>query len=360
MRAIKFLGLICYFSLFIFFGCTTLNISATNNNNNAFKFESVIKKTRKSVVLLSTNPNIDPTTDPKQNALCSGVVVNGGVLTNFHCVYKQNHIKLYYYDKNDWKQYDVDVIGEDPLADLALLKVIGKEESIPYLKFADNVEEIEEGTEVFALGHPMGMVWTVTKGIISSNERYARHPYIKALQTDASINKGNSGGPLLNMKGEIIGINALIISRISENAGIALAIRGDVVKSSYESMLDDGKVDRPAVGVMIKNLASVKNRKKFLEEFPKQDPNYIPNTYGLLIHKDENIPKGLKAFDTIIGVNDVLINDGLQFSDELRKYKIGDIITLTIIRKQVFLRVDVPLKVFPVPVETMYGKRPNG
>jgi len=71
---------------------------------------------------------------------------------------------------------------------LALIKVIGKEEPIPYLEFAEDVGKIKSGTDVFALGHPMGMVWTVTKGIISSTERYSRHPFIKAIQTDASIN----------------------------------------------------------------------------------------------------------------------------------------------------------------------------
>ena len=360
MKNIKFFGLICFLSIFIF-SCATFNISATDNNvlvdaREALKFESVIKKAKESVVILAANPNEDPTTSP--SAMCSGVVVDdiGHVITNFHCVYKQKYIRLFYFDKNDWQKYEVNVIGLDPLADLALLEVIGKEEPIPHLKFADDAGEIEEGSEVFALGHPMGMVWTTTKGIVSSTARYARHPYIKAIQTDAAINKGNSGGPLLNMKGEIVGINALIISRISENAGVGLAIRGDVVKKSFESMLDTGKVERPAVGVMITGLTTIDNRDKLKKEFPDVDLKFIPNTFGLLIRPDKNIPEGLKEFDTIIGVNDIMTNDGLQFSDELGKYKVGDTITLTIIRKRRYMKVDVPLKVFPVPVEQLYGK----
>jgi len=361
---IKFFGLMCFFSILLIFGSgNEFNISAADNKERllddareALKFEAVIKKAKESVVLLSVNPNVDPLTNPLQGAMCAGVVVDaiGHVITNFHCVHKQNYIKLYYFNKDDWQEYDVNVIGLDPLADLALLQVLGKEGPVPFLKFAKGAGKIAEGTEVFALGHPMGMIWTVTKGIISSTARYARHPYIKAVQTDAAINKGNSGGPLMNMKGEIVGINALIVSKISENAGVAVAIRGDIVKKSFESMLDNGKVDRPAVGVMIVALAREPTRKKILKEFPKQNPGHIPNTFGLLIRPDVNIPDGLKAFDTIIMVNDVVINNGLQFSDELSKHKIGDSVTLTIIRKRVFRRVDITLKVFPVPIDALY------
>jgi len=227
---------------------------------------------------------------------------------------------------------------------------------MPYLEFAEDAGKIKEGTDVFALGHPMGMAWTVTKGIVSSTERYARHPFIKSIQTDSAINKGNSGGPLLNMKGEIVGINALIISKISENAGVGLAIRGDIVKKSLESMLASGRVDRPAVGIMIMPLAQVKQREKIIKEFPKLKEKFIPNTFGIFVRPDENLPKGLKGFDTIIGINGEMTNDGLQFSDEISKYKIGETITLTIIRKRRYLKVDIPLKVFPVNADKMYSK----
>ena len=367
MNKLKSFGLVCFSLLLILSSCSSAlfeNISTPDNNvlvdaKDAFKFESVLKRVKESVVILSMNPNVNPDTDPSQSALCSGVVVDdiGHILTNFHCVYNQNYIRLFYYDKEDWEQYEVNVIGLDPLADLALIKVIGKEKSMPYIKLADNTENITEGTEVFALGHPMGMAWTLSKGIISSNERYARHPFIKVLQTDAAINVGNSGGPLLNMRGEIIGINALIISKIKENAGIGLAIRGDIVKKSLESMIEIGKVERPAVGIMIMGLRNKKSREKVMKEFPDVNPDHIPNSLGLWIKPTDDIPEGLKAHDTIIGVNDVMVNDGLQFSDELIKYHVGDTVTLTLIRKRTYIKVDVPLKVFPVPTEAMYANR---
>jgi len=359
MKSIKYYSLICFFIL----SCVPFNISATEDNvlveaRDELKFESVIERVKKSVVILSMNPNVDPETAPKQTGLCSGVVIDevGHILTNFHCVYKQNYIRLYYYDEDDWQNYEVNVIGLDPLADLALIKVIGKEEPMPHLEFAEDAGKIKSGTDVFALGHPMGMAWTVTKGIISSTERYARHPFVKAIQTDSAINKGNSGGPLMNMKGEIVGINALIISKISENAGVGLAIRGDIVKNSFESMLVTGRVDRPAIGIMIMPLAQAKQKDKIIKEFPKLKPKFIPNTFGVFVRPDENLPKGLKKFDTIIGINGEMTNDGLQFSDEINKYNIGDTVTLTLVRKQRFLKVDVILKVFPVNADKMYSK----
>ena len=122
MKNIKYYGLICFF---IIFSCVPFNISAIENKEE-FKFESVIERAKESVVILSMNPNVVPETDPSKTGLCSGVVIDkvGHVLTNFHCVYNQNYIRLYYYDENDWENYEVNVIGLDPLADLALIQVL--------------------------------------------------------------------------------------------------------------------------------------------------------------------------------------------------------------------------------------------
>jgi serine protease Do len=365
MKIIKSLCLVFTIILLFVIGCSnTSYVSAPENNVyvqslDASHFESVIKAAKDSVVLLSLHPNANPESDPKLGGLCTGVVIDdiGHVITNFHCVYKQNYIRLFYYDKNDWRERKVTVIGTDPLADLALIKVIGEDKQLPHLMFADNVKEISIGTEVFAIGHPMGMVWTVTKGIVSSNERFARHPFIKAIQTDAAINKGNSGGPLLNMKGEIIGINSLMISKSGTSAGVGLAVRGDVVKKSFESMMNNGRVDRPAIGVMIAPLSNERSRKKILKEFPDINSDYIPNTFGLLVRPTDDIPEGLEAYDLIVAVNDQITNNGLDFSDELIKHNIGDNVTLTIIRKRWYIKVDIPLKVLPIPVEKMYARK---
>ena len=347
MEKLKLFVLLC-FSILVFFVNPTQAID-----------KEVIENVKRSVVLLSVNKLKEPpVTTP--NSLCSGMSINekGYILTNFHCVYKQETINLYFWDENDWTEYQVEVIGEDPLADLALLKVIGLERKVPYLKFSKS-EDIYTGLEIFAFGHPLGMAWSLSKGIVSNNERYARHPYIKSIQVDAAINKGNSGGPIINEKGEIVAVAALMVSRTNTNAGVGLGIRADVAKKSLAEMLLSGKTDRPALGVKVIALTGKKSQQK---EILKRHPSInttIPNSYGLLISDDNEptnpIPEGLKPWDTIIGINDVLINTDVEFADQLIRYKIGEKITVNIIRNKRYMTVgDITLKTFTVPTDKLY------
>ena len=347
MEKLKLFVLLC-FSILVFFVNPAQAID-----------KEVIENVKRSVVLLSVNKLKEPpVTTP--NSLCSGMSINekGYILTNFHCVYKQETINLYFWDENDWTEYQVEVIGEDPLADLALLKVIGLERKVPYLKFSKS-EDIYTGLEIFAFGHPLGMAWSLSKGIVSNNERYARHPYIKSIQVDAAINKGNSGGPIINEKGEIVAVAALMVSRTNTNAGVGLGIRADVAKKSLAEMLLSGKTDRPALGVKVIALTGKKSQQK---EILKRHPSInttIPNSYGLLISDDNEptnpIPKGLKPWDTIIGINDVLINTDVEFADQLIRYKIGEKITVNIIRNKRYMTVgDITLKTFTVPTDKLY------
>ena len=352
MEKLRRVLLLC-FSILIFCGVSVQAIT-----------KEVIEEVRRSVVLLSLNTLKNPPVNAR-NALCSGTVINeqGHILTNFHCVYEQKTMNMYYWDEDDWREYKVKIIGKDPLADLVVLEVIGLKRKVPYLKFAKD-ENIHLGVEVFAFGHPMGMAWSLSKGIISSTERYARHPYIKSIQIDAAINKGNSGGPVLNEKGEIVGIASLLVSRTNQNAGVGIAIRADIAKKSLAEMLATGKVDRPALGVMIIPLYGKANqRDKIFKDNPSINTS-IPNTFGLMIsdkNKPDNpLPKGLQAWDTIIGINNVAINNDVEFADELGKYKIGDTVSINILRDKRFIQVDnITLKVFPVPTKLFYGDRPQ-
>ena len=352
MEKLRRVLLLC-FSILIFCGVSVQAIT-----------KQVIEEVRKSVVLLSLNKLENPSVDTR-NALCSGTVINeqGHILTNFHCVYEQKTMNMYYWDEDDWREYKVKIIGKDPLADLVVLEVIGLKRKVPYLKFAKD-EDIHLGVEVFAFGHPMGMAWSLSKGIISSTERYARHPYIKSIQIDAAINKGNSGGPVINEEGKIVGIASLLVSRTNQNAGVGIAIRADIAKKSLVEMLATGKVERPALGVMIIPLFGKANqRDKIFKDNPSINTS-IPNTFGLMIsdkNKPDNpLPKGLQAWDTIIGINNVAINNDVEFADELGKYKIGDTVSINILRDKRFIQVDnITLKVFPVPTKLFYGDRPQ-
>ena len=347
--------MIC-FSIFIF-SCATNSVNISDNTKKNNDFPTVIDRVKESIVLISASQNEDPNINPNQNSMCSGAVIDlQYIITNYHCIYNQKFIKIFFWNKEDWRSYDVEVIGIDPLADLALLRAIDKDEPVPELKFSS--EEIRSGQDVFALGHPMGMVWSVSKGVISHEDRYARHPYVHSVQTDAAINTGNSGGPLMNMKGEIVGINTLIISKVKESAGIGIAIRNDTVQKSFETMLEKGKVDRPAIGIMVIGLGtSDDQRTKLYEENPTAKPGQIPSTFGMLVRKSDTMPENIKEFDTVIAVNDKLINTHVDLSNVLEEYNVGDTVTVTIIRERRFLKLDIPLKIFEVPVEKMY-KRP--
>jgi len=345
MEKFKLFILLCFSMLIFFVG----SVQAID--------KEVIEHIRRSVVLLSVNKLKEPQLNTP-NSLCSGVSINekGNILTNFHCVYNQKTIHLYFWDENDWTEYKVKVIGEDPLADLAVLEVIGLKRKVPYLKFSKN---IHIGLEIYAFGHPMGMVWSLSRGIISNNERHARHPYVKSIQVDAAINKGNSGGPIINEKGEIVGIATLMVSRTNSNAGVGLGVRADVAEKSLIEMLATGKVERPALGVSVIALFGKDIQlKKILKDNPSINTT-IPNSFGLMI-SDQNkpinpIPEGLRAWDTIIGINDVPINTDIEFADELIKYKVGEKITINIIRDKRFMKVgNITLKVFPVPTEQLY------
>ena len=346
--------LIC-FSIFIF-SCATNSVNISDNTKDSNDFPTVIDRVKESIVLISASQNEDPNINPNQNSMCSGAVIDlQYIITNYHCIYNNKFIKIFFWNKEDWRSYDVEVIGIDPLADLALLRAIDKDEPVPELKFS--TEEIKSGQDVFAMGHPMGMVWSVSKGVISHEDRYARHPYVHSVQTDAAINVGNSGGPLLNMKGEIVGINTLIISKVKESAGIGIAIRRDTVQKSFNAMMKNGKIDRPAIGIMVVGLGtSDDQRTKLYKENPSAKPGQIPSTFGMLVKKSDTMPENIKEFDTVIAVNDKMINTHVEMSNELEEYNVGDTVTVTIIRERRFMKLDIPLKVFKVPVEKMYKK----
>jgi S1-C subfamily serine protease len=153
-----------------------------------------------------------------------------------------------------------------------------------------------------------------------------------------------------------------MISKNDQNAGVGLAVRADVAEKSLAVMLEKGKVDRPALGIMIIPLYGKDNqRKKILKDNPSINTS-IPNTFGLMIsdkNKPDNpLPKGLRAWDTIIGINNIAINNDVEFADELGKYKIGDTVSINILRDKRFIQVDnITLKVFPVPTKLFYGER---
>jgi serine protease Do/serine protease DegQ len=180
----------------------------------------------------------------------SGVIVdaeNGYILTNHHVVENADKIQISLIDE---VSLDAEVVGSDAATDIAVIKVEpGKLVDLPI----GESDEVEVGDFVIAIGNPFGLGHTVTSGIVSALGRtgISRNGYEDFIQTDASINPGNSGGALVNMNGELVGINSAIISRTGGNVGIGFAVPSEIARSIMRQILDFGEVRRGLLGVTI-------------------------------------------------------------------------------------------------------------
>jgi serine protease Do len=186
----------------------------------------------------------------RQNALGTGFIIDkeGFILTNNHVVEQTEELKV---RLSDEKEFKAQIVGRDPKTDLALIKINADRPLAP-LNLGDS-DSLEVGDWVVAIGNPFGLGNTVTAGIVSAKYRQIGGPYDNFIQTDASINPGNSGGPLLNLDGEVIGVNSVIFSQSGGNIGIGFAIPINMAKQLLPQ-LRQGKVKRSWLGVMIQNI----------------------------------------------------------------------------------------------------------
>lgn len=193
--------------------------------------------------------------DRKEHSLGTGFIIDpaGFVITNNHVIEGAEDIKV---KLSSGEEVKAEIIGRDPKTDLALLK-LQKESKYPFLALGDS-DQIKIGDWVVAIGNPFGLDHTVTAGILSARGRsIGAGPYDDFLQFDASINFGNSGGPLLNVYGEVIGINAMIVSAGGGggNVGIGFAIPSKLAKGVVEQLKDKGRVVRGWIGVVIQKVS---------------------------------------------------------------------------------------------------------
>jgi serine protease Do len=187
---------------------------------------------------------------PPMQALGSGFIVSkdGYIVTNNHVVDGAETVKV---TLNDDTEYDAKVIGVDPLTDIALIQIdVGHD--LPTVPWGDS-DTVRPGDEALAIGNPFGLGGTVTSGIVSAVSRDIHSgPYDDYIQTDAAINKGNSGGPLFNADGEVIGVNTMIFSPGGGSVGIGFAVPSDLVERVVADLQDDGTIARGWLGVQIK------------------------------------------------------------------------------------------------------------
>jgi len=275
--------------------------------------------------------NRDPNRDPfgeggpgrefKQRSLGSGFVIDkeGFIVTNNHVVENADQIKVRLADE---REFDAKIIGRDPKTDLALIQIEGAKELSP-LKMGDS-EKLEVGSWVLAVGSPFGLEQTVTAGIVSAKGRFiGAGPYDDFIQTDASINPGNSGGPLLNMNGEVIGINTAIVA---QGQGIGFAIPVNLAQNIIAQLKERGSVTRGWMGVGIQDLT------------PELAQYYgLKDQKGVLVTQvfpgDPADKAGIQAKDVIVAVDGKPVGTGRELSSAVAAMAVGREVPVKILRE---------------------------
>ncbi len=266
---------------------------------------------------------------PKQAVLGfgSGVILSpdGYIVTNYHVIENAHKIQVTLDDK---RTYKAELVGADPPTDLALLKI--KADNLPYLTFGD-VDQVRLGDWVLAIGNPFNLTSTVTAGIISAKGRnlglmgdrdYRIESY---LQTDAALNPGNSGGALVNLKGELIGINSAIISPTQGYTGYSFAIPADIVKKVVEDLEKYGQVQRAYLGVQVTDINAAVAKEKHLD---KIEGVYVDG----LIPGGAAEAAGIKKGDVLLAVNGKKVNSLAELQEELSLYRPKDKVNVLVKR----------------------------
>ncbi len=273
----------------------------------------------------------------------SGVIISkdGYILTNNHVVNTSSTtsyfqvsqaskvtVKLY----NDETEYEAKIIGTDESTDLAVIKI--EKDNLPAAELGDS-DSVQVGEFSMAVGNPLGMDSTVTAGIISASNRTITSDgkEFKVIQTDAAINSGNSGGALVNSKGEVIGINTLKLSGTGiEGIGFAIPINSTV--DIYEQLISDGKVKRPYIGISGRDI----------DEKTAKQYNLVEGVYVVSIEQFSAAEKsGLKSYDVITEVDGTKIKNMDELNNIKNSHEIGDTLTLKVYRENEYIDIQLTL-----------------
>ncbi len=286
----------------------------------------------------------------KAKSLGSGFVIDskGFILTNNHVVENADEIIVKLANS---KEFKAKVVGRDPKTDIALIEIKGDAKDLPAVNLGDS-STLRVGEWVVAIGNPFGLENTVTAGIVSAMGRHINQgPYDNFIQTDAAINPGNSGGPLLNSKGEVVGINTAIFSRGGGNIGIGFAIPIDLAKEIVPQLKDKGRVTRGWLGVMIQKVTP-----DIAESLGLDDAK------GALVAdvvKDGPAETaGLKQGDVIVEYDGKPVADSAELPLLVARTPVGKSVPLTIIRDK--KRENVSVTIAELKEEEEAGEGPAG
>jgi serine protease Do len=274
--------------------------------------------------------------EPKERtftSLGSGFIVSsdGFIVTNNHVVENATDIQINF---TDGLKLDAELIAADPETDLALLKVMAEKE-LPFLQFG-NSDDAKVGNWVMAIGNPYGLGGTVTAGIVSARGRMLGGRYDNFIQTDASINRGNSGGPLFDLNGNVIGVNSAIISPSGGSIGIGFAIPSNLAENIIDQLKMNGEIERAWLGVRIQEVSDEIAQSLGLEK-----------TYGALVQgltpDSPALIDGIKEGDIIIKFNNEEVESVKTLPRLVADAKIGESAEVLVWRDETEVLVTVNL-----------------
>ena len=259
--------------------------------------------------------------EPRQQGLGSGVIVSpdGYILTNNHVIAGADAIEV---ELGDGRTVDATLVGTDPQSDVAVLKIDGRD--LPALKMGDS-DKLKVGAWVLAIGNPYGLRHTVTYGIVSAIGRGNLDilDYEDFIQTDAAINPGNSGGAMVNLRGELVGLNTAILSRSGGSQGIGLAVPINMARNIMYQIIEDGEVKRGYLDVVVQDL------KPGLSEALG-----LLGNRGALVREVGKFAEhtGLQPSDVIVGLNNREISNADEFLTRIARTPPGAQVTIEVIR----------------------------
>jgi serine protease Do len=273
----------------------------------------------------------------------SGVIISsdGYIVTNHHVVKQSDELSVTLHNEED---YEAEIVGMDPATDLALLKIDATD--LPHLKFG-NSQDMKLGEWVLAVGNPFNIGTTVTAGIVSAKGRRTgvlsqrseenQLSIESYIQTDAAVNKGNSGGALVNIEGELIGINAAIASPTGTYAGYSFAIPSEIARKVVQDIMKYGEVQRAVLGVQIQEITG--------EIAQKYDLDTRQGAYIVGVQREGAADRAdIKPGDVVIRVDGKEISDVAELQATINSYSPGDEVTVTVLRDGERQQFDVMLR----------------
>ena len=273
-----------------------------------------------------------------QHGLGSGVIVtkDGYIMTNNHVVDGAKEVKV---TLQDGREFTAKVVGRDPKSDIAVVKVDAND--LPTIPMADS-EKIEVGDVVLAIGNPFGVGQTVTSGIVSAKNRgnMGIEDYEDFIQTDAAINPGNSGGALVDINGRLIGVNTAILSRSGGSQGVGFAIPSNLARNVMESLVQNGKVTRGYLGVMIQSITP-----DLAQEFHLKDNNGA--LIGDVVPDGPADKAGLKNGDVVTEFNGHPVMDSRRLQLDVASTTPESTVPVEILRDGSKKSLDVTVKQLP-------------